>query len=357
MTDLHLNINAIDTLMFRDGRPFNQNDAGASEAASVFPPWPPTVVGAVRAALWKQLPNGKWDAGKLGSGTNWQDKNCPLDGKLRFAAPLLLYNGGPVFPVPLHIIEGRNKADVTKLSKLAPGDARNCDLGDDVRLPAPHDDTLVGIKTIEKRWVTLAGMKQILRGGVPDDDHLIRRTDLWRAEPRVGIGIDRKSRTTSDGHLYMATHIRMADGVKLRVSVKGWTGGKFITTLRSVAGEHRMAQMSSCSEVILPKSINPGKDKLWLAIALSPVVLDFDEKTSTWSVAGLPSGNIVSACLGKAVSIGGWNSEARQPIPLRRCIPAGSVWFMKGGQPPSSIGQATDWGFGQILTGTWQEKQ
>ena len=43
-------LHPLDTLFFRDGRPYNQDDPGQAEAASVFPPHPPTVVGAVRAA-------------------------------------------------------------------------------------------------------------------------------------------------------------------------------------------------------------------------------------------------------------------------------------------------------------------
>ena len=68
---LSLKISAIDTVMFRDGKPFNQADAGASLAASVFPPYPPTLTGAVRAAIWNALGGRKedWDKTLLGDGT------------------------------------------------------------------------------------------------------------------------------------------------------------------------------------------------------------------------------------------------------------------------------------------------
>ena len=40
-----------DTLFFRDGRPYNQDDDGLAHARSLFPPHPSTLTGALRAAL------------------------------------------------------------------------------------------------------------------------------------------------------------------------------------------------------------------------------------------------------------------------------------------------------------------
>jgi len=352
---LHLVLNAIDTLMFRDGRPFNQNDAGASEAVSVFPPYPPTLVGAVRAALWKQLGGQKkdWCDKKLGNGTNWQAGDNRL-GPLEFSAPLLLKDKSPVFPVPLHIVKGKHKNDTKARTRLAPGPEIESDRGQ-ARFPVVKEDgQLEGIKPTEDRWVTAEGMEKILAGGVPDEDDLIKRTDLWQTEPRVGVGIERTSRTTSDGQLYMATHVRMRDDVALYVSLKGWAGD-FNKSLRPLAGEHRMAEIANGSLVDLPKEPTHFEDGRWCAIALSPVVPDKDGK-----VSGL-NGRIISACLGKPVVIGGWDSEQKQPISLRQCIPAGSVWFMQGDDGAAldlhgrHIGKSTEWGFGQILIGKWQE--
>ena len=370
MTDLHLHMDAIDTLMFRDGRPFNQNDAGASVAVSVFPPFPPTIVGAVRAALWQQLGGtGKdWDSDKLGTGTNWQKKDDNNFLKpLSFGAPILLReekdeNGKdvkvPYFPMPLHILEGHYKdGDGSKyLTRLIPDVERQSDLGNDKRLPVPEDTKLEGVKPVEDRWINLAGMQRILDGCVPYRSDLIKRSKLWQTEPRVGIGIDRTSRTTSDGQLYMASHVRMRDDVSLYVELTGWKNG-FDKSLRPLAGEHRMAEIRGGTGITLPGQPTLT-DKRWCAIALSPVVLD-----KKGAPNGLEQNKIINACLGKPVVIGGWDSQSEfdekskrwkgRPIPLRNCIPAGSVWFIKGGTPPAAIGLATEWGFGQILIGKW----
>ncbi len=352
MTDLHLHINAVDTLMFRDGRPFNQSDAGASEAVSVFPPYPPTLVGAVRAALWQGPLKGVWCSQKLGSGTNWQRD---VLGPLNFGAPILLKDGKPVFPMPLHILEGKDEDGGKHLTRLQPGPEQNCDLGK-VQLPVPTDNSLEGVKLIDDRWVNLAGMEKILNGCVPENGDLIERNKLWRTEPRVGIGIDvdkarKTTRTTTDGNLYMASHVRMADNVSLYVKLGGWNDG-FVNALRPMAGEHRMAEITTGETVELPEQPKDLKGN-YCAILLSPMVVDAIPKAGD-KIDDLP-GKLVSACLGKPVVIGGWDSNAKPPgpIPLRNCIPAGSVWFMDGGDGnyPDAIGLATQWGFGQIMIG------
>ena len=81
-------LHPLDTFFFRDGRPYNQDDPGQVEAASLFPPYPPTVVGAVRAAAARAMgwPGSAWDTAALGDGVDWQAGDEPL-GPLRFSGP------------------------------------------------------------------------------------------------------------------------------------------------------------------------------------------------------------------------------------------------------------------------------
>jgi CRISPR-associated protein Cmr3 len=79
---------------------------------------------------------------------------------------------------------------------------------------------------------------------------------------------------------------------------------------------------------------------------------------------GVP-GTVASACLGKALTIGGWDSSRGgrgRPIPMRPAIPAGSMWFLEAPEAAEAdvlrlnggaIGQARAWGFGQVFIGTW----
>jgi CRISPR-associated protein Cmr3 len=349
----YLVLDAVDSLMFRDGRPFNQADDGASRAVSVFPPYPPTIVGAVRAALWQGPLAGKWNETKLGTGTNWQKDSL---GPLSFGPPTLLKNGEPLFPVPFHVVQGTERGTPGKTRTfLRPGaDMLECDLGK-VCLPEP-DKALDDVRLIEDEWVTLSGIRAILGHQMPKDDHFIKRDRLWCNEDRVGIGIVPETRAVHDGHLYMASHIRLADDVALGVTLNN--ADKINKRLQPLAGEHRMAEIDQATKPFhLPAHPKSLENEHYCIILLSPLVPK-DALPDAGSAFEKMPGTVVSACLGKTVPIGGWDSQRKQSIPLRRAVPAGSVWFMTTKDTknlfwPKGLGIGTEWGFGQYLIGKW----
>ncbi|MBV1868047.1 MAG: hypothetical protein KUG69_09100 [Marinosulfonomonas sp.] len=355
----------MDTLMLRDGRPFNQSDPGASRATSVFPPFPPTLVGAVRAALWAEL--GKWVPERLGDGTDWQVEGTL--GPLSFGPPLVVFNGTPVFPVPLHLLEGKDQDDQPGLTFLVPGPARDCDLGPEIRFPR-RILPLLGVKPIEDRWLTLAGMRKVQSGVIPDAADFIALDDLWAEEPRVGIGIERSTRTAGDGRLYLATHIRLGESTSLHIEVSGFSESEPSSKrLQPLGGEHRMAELTfeRDAATLLP---NTGENlpENYCAIVISPLVLA-ELPTPGSSIPGLP-GQLISACIGKPLRIGGWNSQARnqagkrrgRALPLREAVPPGSVFFMecdgteKVSDAEITSGLGGEWGFGKILIGRWKDE-
>ncbi len=116
-----------------------------------------------------------------------------------------------------------------------------------------------------------------------------------------------------------------------------------------------MAAIDLSTGIDLPKtSKTMHSDGSSCVIALSPVV---PNPHNGFQIKGLSTGDIASACLGMPISVGGWNSDKKRPVPLRQCYPAGSVWFLKAGiAPPKAVGEATQWGFGQVLIGKWQER-
>jgi len=352
-----LRLRAVDTWMFRDGRPFGQDDPGAARASSVFPPFPPTLVGAVRALLWRQVLNGHWDESLLGDGSNWQRGDSL--GKLSFGPPVVLYDEKPLFPVPQHILAKERAEALPSLTCLLPRkETCNSDLGER-RLPAKQSD-LPGAKPVTDYWLTLTGMKQVLRGEVPNPKQLVKLQGLWRHEERVGIGIMSQQRITRDGNLYMAQHVRMHPAVALAVQVRGWQGD-WPQALHAFGGEHRMAEIDIMEQAeLLPEdtaasAANDG-ERTCMLIAISPVAPD-----RNGNIRGLRKEDgveVISACLGKPVGIGGWDVHARAPVPMRRCWPAGSVWFVRlkeDAPPPTTLGEATNWGFGHVLVGVWQD--
>jgi CRISPR-associated protein Cmr3 len=371
MTISAFSISALDTLMFRDGRPFNQGDEGASAAQSSFPPPPPGVVGAIRLALAQQNGfdgNASWPEAALGSGVNWQAADSQL-GPLNFGALRLARqtsNGTLeyLYPAPLHLaLAKRGEQGVEEYIFLLPRHEFETDLNNDgkVFLPAAPEG-YVGVKPLTDCFLTKAGMVAVLNGNVPAKNHVVKADELWSTESRVGIGIDADMRMVNDGQLYTASFVRPVDNLVVVQPVAGIVEGTtFKTCVQRLGGEHRMAQINHLETLQdFPKRCEEFSKKngkfQYAALAIAPVFLDEMPKPGT-AISGLP-GTLISACTGKPVSMGGWDSQAGTPLPMRQILPAGCVFFMETHEAPTEssaiIGKAGAWGFGQVLIGKWK---
>ncbi len=380
-------LHPLDTLFFRDGRPYNQDDPTQAEAASHFPPHPPTIAGAVRAALARAMGwnGGPWDdrlKKTLGNGVDWQQGDGQL-GQLRFAGPYVLKDGKPLFPSPLCLVRGRRNDGSDVIGQLAPGQEVECDLGK-VRLPAmPKREDVDSWKALERAWLTKEGMERVLTGEPisPDLSHMHKASEIWRSEQRIGIERHVETRTTGrfapkdgereKGALFAAAHARPGHGVALGIRVDGVDDVRRLDReLAPLGGEGRSVFIERQGGTFpMPKAPVPGASKdgvlRYMVCLVSPADLGDEWPDAGGRLAGpdgeLP-GRVVSACIGRAVAVGGWDSVARGPLPLRPLIPAGSVWFMEAKANEAkavqtwhgrAIGRATGWGFGRVLIGRW----
>lgn len=391
---LHLAIRPLDTWMFRDGRPFSQDDPGAAAAESVFPPHPPTMTGLVRALAARRLGwsgSGSWPDNVrkvLGDGVDWhaKDKAWPF----RLLGPTVWHGNEPWYPAPLHLVApkdglarlaasrltaGRSDSGRLDLLRLVPGvEPLSSDLGGGVRaaLPAPERSGVEGLDGLSGWWISRAGLEAVLAGRLPAPAQLRHECELWLREDRVGIGINGGTnsrlaeRRVIDGALYTARHVRPRVGTELRVTFESDALISIATRqIIPFGGEHRMAEAEpiksgvSPPKVRLPRAASTGIGVL--VYHATPCILGPLPGPGA-SLAGIAT--IVSACLGKPVPIGGWDgaNEKREPIPMHAAVPAGSVWFLSAtaeeakalaDEQPRAIGHATAWGFGHIFLGTW----
>lgn len=354
----------LDTLFFRDGRPFNQGESNLFGVPSLFPPAAPSLIGALRAALARGQgwTGGPWEQRHIDVLGDGQDL-----GNLKFTGPYLLAKKGILFPAPAHILGQPIKSKGggwQKVTRLRPGPRHQCDLGLEVRLPIATE-AAEGLKGLDGHWLTREGMALVLAGAVPKADQIVPAANLWTQEVRTGVGLDLATRSVKNGELYTCNHVRLIDSeIKLVLGVSGLPKDWEPEGITPLGGENRMAWIDAlAAEVQFPAcpDLMVSSDKLrFTATLVTPADLQ-NRPIPGEPLAGLP-GKLVCACQQRPQPIGGWSSENRAPLPLRPLLPAGTTWIMEAGPDEietvrrmhgTHIGLRTEYGFGQIIIGTW----
>lgn len=364
-----IQLQPVDTWFFRDATPFTAQSAPQEQVDSLFPPHPPTVVGALRAELARL--NGWNGAGRWPPELSEVLGNGPDDlGKLSFGGPFVLRDGRPLFRAPRHLLGTADSNGWRPTALLRPGGPVACDLGDAVMLPALPDTAgeVERLKPGTDAWLTPAGMNAVLGGECPGASEVVSNDALWAEEARIGLQRERRTRTAKEGMLYSTRHVRPRRGVALGMHVARvppeWV--RPFDRVAPLGGESRLA---ACREWIPDLRLDAPVERIRSAgsvvlIALSP--LDLDEAACPGApVTGLGGVRIVCACLERPHRVGGWDSLARRPLPLRSVLPPGSVLFCEiadgerfaaaasAGGGSARIGSRQEWGFGLVALGVW----
>ena len=364
----------LDTGFFRSGQPFNAGEGGHRGVQSIFPPTMNTLQGAVRTAL--------------AAATGWSpDKGqLPLElgtpddpGQLSFRGPYLLFNEGPYYQMPYHLLVKRESGPgaAKKFTFLAPGDAVDCDLDEKIRLPQPVEK-LDGAESVEGIYVSRLVYNGLLAGKLPSEEQIKDRqvrekADFWKEEMRIGLQRNDDTRTAEESFLYRVQHVRPEKGVKIRVVVRGvpaeWPD--ISRRILPLGGEGRLAAVeiknSSEEELLRLLPVWPvltqGADRTvrYTVTLITPGCFADMEQAVRQGPPGIP-GRCVSACLVRPQLIGGWDMINREPRPLIPYLAPGSTWLFEGTSEDMSVlenlhgicvGEGTVYGYGQIVIGKW----
>lgn len=359
MTQLECLFEPMDTWFFRESRP--QGSMGSSELGSVFPPPVRTLLGALRTAMG--------DAWHVKHGTSWRDfeGNSALRtligygdelGSLRVQGPWLQMGKERLYPAPNNLMR---KKEVYFLMGL--GNAVHCDLGT-VRLPQLPDSVkglgkdLAGAKPAEGAWLTQKGWAAILEGRSPDAKDVRHSVELFKQEPRLGIGRDNARGAVQEGLLYQTRHLRMVDGLQVGVRLQGVADSfreldmpkSFLVHL---GGEGRQAMLSLQTSAPAPASLKAPhilKGDGWQPTAV--LYSGSPSPCAQGQPAGIPAGferkkgaapdgadvwegqigdvrlRIFAAITGRAVREGGWDLARHQARAVQSFTPAGGALYV-----------------------------
>ena len=369
-----MQLEPVDTWFFRDGTPFVAGGVPQYGVTSLFPPHPPTVAGALRAAL--AITRG-WNGR-----ARWPRYICDILGDgpenlgvLALDGPFLLTDEQPLFRAPRHLLGKGDSNGWTPCTFLRPGQAVACDLGDAVQLPEAQDPEshLANLRAGDKEWLTHQGLNDVLRGKIPASTEIVSDKNLWSMETRIGLERDRSTRAAKEGMLYTAQQVRLQASVSLGMCVSGLPQDWNLPfdKLMPLGGEGRLAECRAWNAESLFDSwpVHPSSGHVAL-IALSPLDLDGIDVCNQQPLAHAGGLRLVSACLDRPQRVGGWDSLRRRPLPLRSVWGPGSVLFCEIQEPARfqeavvsagggliRVGARQQLGFGLVALGVWPNQQ
>ncbi|MHB1654316.1 MAG: type III-B CRISPR module-associated Cmr3 family protein [Desulfitobacteriaceae bacterium] len=375
---------AVDTWFFRDSAPFEAGEGGRAGLTSLFPPMVFTLQGAMRTALaLGQGWNATWNHRETNANaTKLPDELGTSDdlGLLELRGPYLRYKNKRLYPLPSHVLYAKDSdGQVKAFVPLVPGESVRCDLsaesGKAVRLLKPRVKQ-EGLKGEGGIFITRAAMTRVLSGGLLDveayENHWYKASDLWSMEARIGLERDPRTRNAKEHQLYSTVHVRPGKDLDLEIlesgSPQGWS--EQIPKFIRLGGEGRMAEIqvvNTPQEQLpeIPPLKHEGEKIRFTVVLITPGLYENPEHVVRHGLPDVP-GEVLSACIGKTQTVGGWDLAEGRSRPVRPLLPAGSIWFYEAGKDEEDKvkelhGQClsdkelwTSYGFGQVLIGTWE---
>ncbi|CDM67156.1 type III-B CRISPR module-associated protein Cmr3 [Pyrinomonas methylaliphatogenes] len=365
-----------DVLLFRDGKPFS---AGTDiRARSLFPPTPFTIQGAIRARVLfsSGVSPADYAQGTIPAAQQLHNLiGTPQGGygQLRLRGLFLARRKNDqwvrYFPVPADVKRLKGSYILLKPLQQPQHSFWQSNLPDNLFTPwlrtTEHIEDAQG-------WISEEDLRRYLAGNAPQE--VLEESCFVEREHRFGIALERAQRTVRESFLYLAEFLRLKEGVAFWVEVEGISpshlGGD--TGFLQLGGEARAAyytiQPSAVSSLPSPPNPLPERFKV---VLLTPAWFSdgWQPQGGNWGQFFNGSVRLVSAIIPRYQPIGGAyvDDQRRKGAfqkPMRRFVPAGSVYFFEhdgtaswAGQPftetPSGEGDYGQIGFGTCVIGEW----
>ena len=362
----------VDTLFFRDGRPFEP----ASRAMSGLPN-PQVLAGALRTEMLRCADmNLAQLTDCIRNGFGFESALKQVGGclgeqiaKSNFRGPYLGRkdgNGKPdtlFYSAPATLRLAMEEGGGDKIVRLEP----HCGAPS---LPGwnPRTEDMVPLwfrgkstlKSLDKGWITRAGMSAFLSGETPRPEDFASSDELFGFEDRVGIAIDPGIGAVQEGMIYATRRLVLRSDVRFWAQVKGPAEA---LELLPKQGECRLVPFGGEGRHVSVTGYEM-KDGPTTAAGTLPaqkseygqcLVLVTPAFLNGWHPSGL---NLLSASVPDHVPVSGWDLARGGPKPTRFAVKAGSVYFLRPENnrlPGSSLGDVhdTSLGWGEYCEGVW----
>ena len=335
MTDLWISFTPLDTLFFRDGRPFSMGEE--TWADGIFPPPPSVFLGAMRSAVLSLQPEN------YATMTN----NDPTSG-IVIKNIHLSYNRADelLFPTPGDVVRRKVRRKGDEIPPLLTLDKNNRynNYPLDYLLTNPIPDEIENYPF--NHFLDIPSFEEYLSGILPGQPTSIPIC----SEPKIGIGRTKIRNSIIDGKLYRVGMQRFADyggnrhdGNRLCFIIQYEIPDEIATLIRNnrlsfakFGGENKVVEVALLTgSPGLKLPVFNSEDRTFKIVLTTPALFkngwipDFiDPQNYTGHLDGVRV-KLIAAMTGKPQAFGGFDMLARKPKPLVKAIPPGSVFFFQ----------------------------
>ncbi len=354
---MDIRIEPLDTLFFRDGKPFTMGED--TWADSHLLPSPSVIYGALRTAvatengiLFENLPT------TLKGKVTIKGIHYRIEGKITLPLPLDLVE----YPKEEHIIkrEKENKEYEVKMLEIKPNTAIFSSSKKMIKyfLKGKNSER---VESIDNGLILTTEFEKYLSNEI-EETHAYKLTDSILNESKIGIGRDDSTKTSDEGSLFRTDMKRGKDfeiGVNLDL-----IGYSTLSSLVRLGGEGKIINLSIARRTfkIANKTIDFKDNRFKIYFATDAILTDGEPDLSKLNL-GKEDSKLVAACIGKPKSIGGFDMEQRIPKKMYKTVPAGSVFyyestidvrFLNEKQGFLLSDELSEQGFGIAYFGTWR---
>jgi CRISPR-associated protein Cmr3 len=390
-----------DVLFFRSARPFNAGEDNTAQ--SIFPPTPETIQGMLRALIasnWAATLAEAFDTDEVREVVG--DRKSYGRFRLVSVTPGRRRAGGIVerlFPAPAHLQKmsqeelaaGRMGGPFVLLPQRSAqrwGAEAATNLPEEISLLLAEDESVEAEATIEPfdDWLTEDELNICLH--TPDrvaEIHGTPAAAIYEMEMRTGIGLHKEgetgklltaraaSKTTKKGLYYRTAVVRMKPDYGLVVDFELAAAGsqerivaaeELLRVLRlpaegwcQLGGERRIMRYRTLTDPSRDAGEGGQQGQRTLLYFVSPACFSQGWRPESWEemFGAIP----VAAAIPRIERIGGWaldpGSARGAAKTMRRCVPAGSVYFFD--RPVTVPGPYSEYGreigYGYTRKGGW----
>lgn len=350
MSSQLLKITPNDPLFFRDGKPFTWGEE--TFADGIFPPYPSVMYGAIRTAYAAQ------------QGLAVEDI-IPQSKDFRISAIMMVCEEGTIqgtfLPLPLDWVEpkGKDLAELAeerkgKYSRFTPliayqglsaiaGPAAASSLTSQESLLFAPADLSQEVETVSDGLMSLRQFKDYLGAQLTDEIRGRKISASLQEESKIGIGRENATRTAAKGKLYRVPLNRTL-GFSFLVKIEGLDMSKHPKGVLKLGGEGKTASYELITD---PRAVKKS-----IGISFSGPDTEASQGTKSFKVyvsspaffdKGYPDlqkhlgieAELRGQCVGKYLSIGGYDIEKNRPKAMRKAVPAGSIFVFESQTPIS----------------------